>query len=234
MCRARHDRPITSDGRAAALLAEPDEERRWELLAAFVRADPTSARQAGLALLTAEAAPTRESAADLLGQAVSVAAANANVVADALLPRIEEETDPAALAAVILALGHTHDERARAGVARLGGHEAAAVRDAVAVSLPSFDLDDDAIETLRRLSADPDDHVRDWAAFALAESNASDGATIEALAARVDDADDDTRAEGIFGLARRNDPRARSLVERELRRSSHGDLIERALEELNS
>jgi HEAT repeat protein len=130
--------------------------------------------------------------------------------------------------------GHTHDERARSAITRLGGHEAVVVRDAVAITLPSFDLDDDSLEALRRLSADSDDHVRDWATFALAESDARDDSTIEALAARVDDVDDDTRAEGIFGLARRQDPRARALVERELRRPVHGSLIDRALEELNS
>jgi hypothetical protein len=225
---------MTSDERAAALIAEPDEERRWDLVTDFVRADPVAARQAGLDLLSADAAPNREVAADLLGQSVTVAAEGANEVAEALLPRLEAETDPAALAAVVLALGHTHYERARAVITRLGGHEAVIVRDAVAVTLRSFDLDGDALETLRRLSADSDDHVRDWATFALAESDARDGPTIEALAARADDADEDTRAEGIFGLARRQDPRARALVERELRRTAHGELIERALDELNS
>jgi HEAT repeat protein len=223
-----------TDERAAALIAEPDEERRWEMLTDFVRADPDAARRAGLELLSADAAATREVAADLLGQSVSVAATGAIEAAEALLPRLEDEADPAALAAVVLALGHTQDERARPVITRLGGHEAVAVRDAVAVTLPSFALDDDSLEALRRLSADPDDHVRDWATFALAESDARDESTTEALAARVDDADDDTRAEGIFGLARRRDPRARALVERELRRPVHGELIERALEELDS
>jgi HEAT repeat protein len=223
-----------TDERAAALIGEPDEERRWDLLTDFARADPEAARRAGLDLLSAVAARTREIAADLLGQSATVAAERAREVADALLPRLQDETDAAALAAAVLAIGHTHDERARAVIARLGGHETVAIRDAVAVTLPSFELDDDALEALRHLSADSDDHVRDWATFALAQSDASDSPTIEALAARVDNADDDTRAEGIFGLARRRDPRARALVERELRRPVHGELIERALEELNS
>jgi HEAT repeat protein len=222
------------DGRVAELIGEHDEERRWDLLTDLVRADPTAARRAGVDLLSADAAPTREIAADLLGQSVTVTAEGASEVADALLPRLEDETDPAALAAVILALGHTHDERARALITCLSGHETVVVRDAVAVTLPSFDLDGDALEALRHLSADPDDHVRDWATFALAESDASDGPTMEALAARVDDADDDTRAEGILGLARRRDARAHALVEREMRRPFHGELIERAVEELNS
>lgn len=225
---------MTADERAIALIAETDEERRWDLLSDFVRADPVAARRAGIDLLGADAAPSRELAADLLGQSVTVAADGANEVAEALLPRLDAEADPAALAAAVIALGHTHDERARAPITGLGRHEAVIVRDSVAVALPSFDLDADALDALRRLSADADDHVRDWATFALAESDARDDATIEALAARADDADDDTRAEGIFGLARRKDPRARALIERELGRPTHGELIERALEELDA
>jgi HEAT repeat protein len=225
---------MTSDGRAAALIAERDEERHWELLINFVRADPEAARQAGLELLSADSAPIREVAADLLRQTLTAATMSANEVAEALLPRLKDETDPAALAAAILALGHTRDERARTVVIRLGSHESVAVRFAVAFTLPRFDLDSEALGTLRRLSRDPDDHARDWATFALAESDARDAATIDALVVRVDDGDDDTRAEAILGLARRRDPRARALVERELRRPVHGELIERAFDELNS
>ena len=76
--------------------------------------------------------------------------------------------------------------------------------------------------------------MRDWATFGLAQSEAKDSATTEALAARTDDPHDDTRAEGIFGLARRHDPRARPLIERELALPIHGELIERALEELEA
>ena len=108
-----------------------------------------------------------------------------------------------------------------------GGH-----RFAVAVALPSFELDDQGLEALRRLTADADSDVRDWATFGLAASDATDASTVRALAARTDDADDDTRAEAIFGLARRRDPRARALIQDELARPSHGVLIERALEEL--
>ena len=76
--------------------------------------------------------------------------------------------------------------------------------------------------------------MRDWATFGLAESDAADGATTEALAARADDPRDATRDEGILGLARRQDVRAQALVERELRRPVHSQLIERALEELEA
>jgi HEAT repeat protein len=97
-------------------------------------------------------------------------------------------------------------------VLHLPDHPDADVRFAVAFALPSLDLDDEGLAALRKLSADPDADVRSWATFGLA---GSDEATIDALVARAYDPDEDTRAEGIGGLARRRDPRAVALVDHE-------------------
>ena len=91
-----------------------------------------------------------------------------------------------------------------------------------------------SIGILRSLSRDSDPDVRDWATFALAESDRTDEHTREALLARTGDEDDDTRAEAIYGLARRRDPRAREFVERALASGPVGALILRARDELAS
>lgn len=93
-------------------------------------------------------------------------------------------------------------------------HEDPNVRFAVAQALPLIaqcqtptpEMADGAIT----LSTDPDDDVRDWACFALADHwcELDTPAIREALAARLDDVDFDTRCEALVGLAYRRDPRA--------------------------
>jgi HEAT repeat protein len=216
-----------------ALLGEPDEDRRWAALSSFVATEPTAAHRVAATELAAGDVRRRELAADVLGQVASVQQGHAPEIADLLMARVGEEADAGVLNSLVVALGHTADSRARSVVLRLADHPEAQVRAAVAFALPSLEPDERALVALRTLSADSHDDVRDWATFALAESDADDDATVEALAARSDDPDDDTRAEGIFGLARRRDPRARRLVEQELARPRHGALAERARELLD-
>ena len=60
-----------------------------------------------------------------------------------------------------------------------------------------------------RLSADPDDAVRDWATFGLGTRlDADDGDVRAALLDRLSDGYLDVREEAAVGLARRGDPRA--------------------------
>lgn len=228
-----HDRRMSVDERTEHLMATLDEERRFELLAGFVTEDPEGARTEGRRLLASEDADQRGLGADLLGQVANVQTAARGPITDTLLGGLERETDADVLASIVTALGHAGDGRARDSVIALADHEDAGVRAAVATSLPALGLNEGALEVLRRLSGDTDDDVRDWATFGLAESEADDPATVDALAARSVDTHDDTRAEAIFGLARRRDPRARALVARELARPTYGTLIERARDELD-
>ena len=227
-----HDRAMEADP-MQALAAEPDADRRWEAVCAFASRDRAVALMAGERDLDSDDPRRREVAAEVLGAILGLDAPPTDEIADLLIPRLEAEDDAAALESVVTALGNTCDDRARAGVVKHADHPDENVRFAVATSLPAFDLDDASMDALRRLSADADDDVRDWATFALAESDATDAATIEALAARTDDPDDDTRAEAILGLARRRDPRARALIDRELSKPVHGSLIEDAHSLLN-
>ena len=66
-----------------------------------------------------------------------------------------------------------------------------------------------AIEALIALSADPDEHVRDWATFGLGtQVDVDDGDVRAALVDRLSDPFLDAREEAAVGLARRGDPRA--------------------------
>lgn len=216
-----------------AFVSEPDEDRRWEMLRNFVPSDIRVARGAGEEGLDARDPRTRQVAADILGVVASLDPSSSSGIADALMPRVGTEQDVDALDALIVSLGHAGDTRARSTVLTRVEHPNEKIRLAVAWTLPCLDLDDRALEALRRLSADRDDDVRNWATFALAQSDATDEATVEALASRTDDEHDDTRAEGIFGLARRKDPRAKGLIDKEMASPTYGSLIDEALEELD-
>jgi HEAT repeat protein len=224
---------MSAEAQFAAIAAEADADRWWELVSGWVTSDPSGARLAAEAHLDSDDASSREAAADILGQVSTVDRAAAAEIADLLLPRLNAEQEPGVLQSLIVGLGHTYDLRIRPKAARLADHRDEDVRLAVAWALAMPDAGDLLyLNVLRRLSTDPDEDVRDWATFGLAQSDATDSATIEALAARADDPDDDTRAEAIFGLARRKDRRARALVERELARPDHGSLVEEAAEKL--
>jgi HEAT repeat protein len=217
-----------------AIVAEPSEDRRWEVLRALVASDPSLARAVGEQGMASAHPRTREVAADVLGAVACVDPTSASAIADTLIPRLHVEHDASVLDSVITALGHAGDSRARAGVVKHADHPDERVRLAVAWSLPSLGLDEGSLAAMRRLSSDPEAQVRDWATFGLAESDARDAATTEALAARSADPHDDTRAEAILGLARRHDPGARRLIERERSLPIYGSLIDRALEELEA
>ncbi len=86
---------------------------------------------------------------------------------------------------------------------------------------PTTEMVQAAIE----LSADRDPDVRDWACFTLGEMwrEVDNDRLREALAARLEDEDTDTRCEALVGLAYRRDPRALACVRAALSRPS-GDV----------
>ena len=62
---------------------------------------------------------------------------------------------------------------------------------------------------LIKLSGDSEPEVRDWATFGLGTLSSDDGPDVRAaLLARAEDPYHTTRAEALFGLAVRRDPRA--------------------------
>jgi HEAT repeats len=131
-----------------------------------------------------------------------------------LLARVctDEATSPI-LASVISAMGHLGRPDALAFVVAHATHSDASVRFPVACALPSIagvewlDPAHSVVTALMQLTSDEDADVRDWATFGLGTQVYVDGDAVrQCLFARVDDPDDDTRAEAIAGLARRRAP----------------------------
>ncbi len=123
-----------------------------------------------------------------------------------LLDLAARERNPIVIASLCHAFGHLHDPATIDTVRVWATHPDENVRFGVVHGLSRYE-DDRAIETLIRLSADDDSDVRDWATFGLGTQIATDTPAIQdALRARLDDPDDDTRMEALAGLARRCDP----------------------------
>jgi methionyl-tRNA formyltransferase len=118
------------------------------------------------------------------------------------------EEDPVVLGTIAHAFGHLGPGYGDEVLLSLATHGSVAVRDGAARGLAGRQ-DPRAVEALIALSADDDAEVRDWATFALGTLAELDTPALrEALAARLDDPDEETRVEAVLGLAVRRDPRA--------------------------
>jgi HEAT repeat protein len=122
------------------------------------------------------------------------------------------ETDPGVVEAIACAFGMLGEPHGQAWLLQQSEHPDARVREGVAFALGGRAADG-SLRTLISLSKDRDTDVRDWATFALGTLAEQDTPELrEALAARVDDADPDTRLEAIHGLALRGDDRVRDAA----------------------
>jgi HEAT repeat protein len=211
-----------------------DEEAYWACVSELhTRANDHTFRIADV-LCDSLAVGERCLGADVLGQLGAVegqtaaegpfAAASGRV----LLRLLEEDDEPAVLSSAAIGLGHLHDARAIDRLAALAPHASPDVRRAVVHGLMGHD-DERAVHALVVLTGDEDPAVRDWATFSLGVQIDSDTPELrEALAARLEDDDANTRDEAIRGLARRGDPRA---IEPALAADSSPE-IEEAIEQL--
>lgn len=113
-----------------------------------------------------------------------------------------------------------------AAVLTLADHPDHKVRRSVALTLPLLTGGEqppqEMVAVAIGLTLDADKRVRDYACFALAEQwrEVDTPALRDALAARLDDLDRDTRSEALVGLAYRRDPRALPRVREALSRPS--------------
>ncbi|GAA3218168.1 ankyrin repeat domain-containing protein [Actinocorallia longicatena] len=127
-----------------------------------------------------------------------------------------DETDPALLRSLILALSHHGDAAALPEVLKHSRHDDPAVRDAVAFALMSVLPPDDALGTgeLIRMTGDEHEDVRDWATTSLSLLESDTPQIRTALAARVEDESLVVAAEAVRGLAERGDRRAVAGIHR--------------------
>ena len=104
------------------------------------------------------------------------------------------------------------------------------MRFGVVLGLTGHDCPD-AIEAMVELSRDSEELVRNWATFALGTMIPADTPEIrEALLARTSDLHDETRGEGLVGLALRKDQRVIELLISDLSSGNAGRLTLEAAE----
>jgi len=142
-------------------------------------------------------------------------------VMPALADAARVERDDDTRQALVAAIGHAEDPVWVPELLRHAGDDYPSVRQGIAGALPIMfrgdEMSANAVTALITLTRDTDPDVRDWATFSLgSQSRADDDAIRDALAARLDDDEGDTRFEAALGLARRGDPRALSAVSRRL------------------
>lgn len=222
------------DASISRLLAMPEGPEAFELMAQLVTDESSRVADQSRVLIASTDPRERGLGADLLGQVATIRPdLRASMVVD-LVDRLSSENDPSAAESFIVALGHCHVSETLQAVIPYESHPDPDVRAAVAFAAPLLDQNASVTALLQRLSRDIDPRVRDWATFRLAESNDETPETMAALFERTADADGDTRAEGLYGLARRQDPRARALIEEELADPGASDLLYRAVDEIDT
>lgn len=122
-----------------------------------------------------------------------------------LLRSMLDDGDTGVVESAIFALGNLDADSAVARFAELITHPDERIRYALAVALGRLHTPV-VTELLIELSADPVAKVRDWATFGLGNIGDQDSVEIrDALWARIDDPDYDTRSEARVGLAKRQD-----------------------------
>lgn len=195
-----------------AALRTFDDECRWGLVDAIVEQCPDDVYDISTKLLCDADERSRTLGADILGRLVTVDQGQRMRVSRTLRVALAVEVGASPLASIVAALGHVGDPATLDLVFPLVSHTNAEVRLAVAFAVATLSLQPlgpQSRTALIRLSGDTNAEVRDWATHALGTLSNADGPDVrEALLARANDDCHETRAEALFGLAVRRDPRA--------------------------
>jgi len=210
------DDPRSVDELMTTALCEPDEELAWDAIRILQDRLDREILDRTIRLCASACGLERRVGADILGQSSVCDRVFLDERVGILLRMLETEEDHGALQAILAALSHQGKAEAIAPAARFRSHADPDVRDAV-VHVMMGREEALALEVLIDLTSDPTAHVRDWATFALGTQTEADTPELrEALVARLDDEDDDTRCEALVGLARRKDRRVIEPLRRDL------------------
>lgn len=150
---------------------------------------------------------------------------------------LKTETDKNILSSLLYGIGHNNEkltDKQIEIICSYQNHKSINVKHSLVSSLLGIEKTE-AINTLIKLSKDKDSDVRDWATFGLGTQIELDNELIrEALWNRIDDNDEATRDEAIFGLAKRKDKRIKEILKTELENlNEFGSLILESIEEYN-
>jgi hypothetical protein len=189
------------------LQLDSEEDGYWDILTVLWRRATTDTLLRARQLCESPSAAERKLGADVLGQLGTKPDVLHEERLELLLTLLSRETEPDVLAAACIGLSHLYDPKADGPIIRLKDHPDEDVRYSVAFGLTG-DRDNAVTATLMELSADVASDVRDWATFRLGMMEAAPPEVLDALADRLTDEDEDTRAEAIVGLSRRKDQRA--------------------------
>jgi hypothetical protein len=214
---------------AAALSGDREDDAAWKAVTRLHRLGTREVLEKASDLARSADPLHRARGADILGQLGCISKDAAESFASerlhALLSLLAEESDPLVLDAVIVGLGHLRDPVGLHAVLPYSKHPDEDVRHAVAWSLPGGLNDPEILDTLMALMRDSDSYVRDWATFGLGTQSDEDSPAVrDALFDRLQDTDEDTRAEAAAGLAKRGDLRSLPVVLEELQRDEYGVL----------
>jgi HEAT repeat protein len=169
----------------------------------------------------------RDLGAVILGQLGSPERTFPEECCDALLDLVRHEPDLGVLRTTLSAFGHLGNRRCEPKVIALRSHPEKAIRHGVAFALCGA-TSAAAVQALLELMDDPYELARDWATTSIGQTVSLDGPKIRAaLLGRATDDDVFTRAEALYGLARRHDERVVPFLIAELVRE-RADLFEDA------
>lgn len=211
-------------------LTEQDEDAAWEAVTALHYKGNREVLEAAMRLCASDNADERQLGVNILGQLGTPERTFPNECFEVLAAMLTKETDPNVLECIGVAFGHLKDPRAVELLVPLKRHLNSDVRFGVVLGLTGHDCPD-AIEALVELSRDSEELVRNWATFALGTMIPADTPEIrEALLARTSDLHDETRGEGLVGLALRKDQRVIELLISDLSSGNAGRLTLEAAE----
>lgn len=213
-----------------AIRRKPDGEAWWKIVFFLQKRGDRATFEAACALCQDVRPEARHLAADVLAQ-LGVSATSQHPfpqeAATVLLETLQAETQPEVLHSLVSALGHFDDARALVPLTRFKTYPSFSVRWSLTLALTALSRYNEtlAVETLIEMTRDADEGIRDWATFGLANTELDTPAIRDAMAARLDDSDAQTRAEALYGLAERRDRRVIEAVLREFEPDANGAVL---------
>jgi len=209
-------------------LNEPDDDLAWDAAEELQRRGTAEVLAQMRELCKSEAAIDRQLGADVLGQLGAPTRSFPQETEEILHAMLEIERDEDVLRSILIALSHNEFVGTIDVALIFAEHFVGEVRQAAVLALSGSD-EPRAIAKLIELTTESHDDVRNWATFAIGTQIDADTTAIrEALAARLDDPDEDVRGEAMVGLARRKDHRALAAIRDELERSPNDFAVEAA------
>jgi len=199
-------------------------EERWQAVTALHARSEEAVFERAASWCTHDEPVLRALGADVLGQLDWRNEHPFRQRSAPLLDAMLDDGNPLVIAAALYAHGHlgigTTDR-----LTAFATHADTDVRFALASALGGRE-DGGSIAALIALSTDQDSDVRDWATFGLGTQCDVDTEELrEALVARLDDPDEDTRCEAMRGLAQRRDNRAEDPIEQALAKEEVCEIV---------